>query len=53
GFTTSKGSMGLGLSIVKKIIEAHGWYITAKSYNKTTSFQISIPLVLEGNDKRD
>ncbi|MFX0181735.1 MAG: PAS domain S-box protein [Candidatus Hodarchaeota archaeon] len=50
GFTTLKGSMGLGLSIVRKIIEAHGWSITVQSYNETTSFQISIPFVLQDDD---
>jgi two-component system sensor histidine kinase VanS len=50
GFTTLKGSMGLGLSIVRKIIEAHGWSITVQSYNETTSFQISIPFVVQDDD---
>lgn len=44
GFSTLKDSMGLGLSIVRKIIEAHGWWITVQSDNESTSFQITIPL---------
>lgn len=44
GFTTLKDSMGLGLSIVRKIIEAHGWYISVQSSHEQTFFQISIPL---------
>ncbi|MHA2330046.1 MAG: PAS domain S-box protein, partial [Candidatus Hodarchaeales archaeon] len=44
GFTTLKDSMGLGLSIIKKIIEAHGWNITVQSNTDKTTFQISIPL---------
>jgi signal transduction histidine kinase/CheY-like chemotaxis protein len=43
GFTTTSKSMGLGLSIVKKIIEAHGWYISVHSSQQKTYFQISIP----------
>jgi signal transduction histidine kinase len=42
GFTTKKASGGLGLSIVQKLVEAHGWTIQLdKSQN--TSFRISIP----------
>ncbi len=44
GFTTLKDSMGLGLSIVRKIIEAHGWFISVQSHHEQTFFQISIPL---------
>ncbi|MHA2317545.1 MAG: response regulator [Candidatus Hodarchaeales archaeon] len=43
GFTTISKNMGLGLSIVKKIIEAHGWYISVHSSQQKTYFQISIP----------
>ncbi len=43
GFTTETGNMGLGLSIVKKIIEAHGWHISIHSSQESTYFQISIP----------
>ncbi|MHA2108382.1 MAG: response regulator [Candidatus Hodarchaeales archaeon] len=43
GFTTMSNNMGLGLSIVKKIIEAHGWYISVHSSQESTYFQISIP----------
>ena len=43
GFTTISKNMGLGLSIVKKIIEAHGWYISVQSSQQKTYFQISIP----------
>lgn len=46
GFSTQKDSVGLGLSIVRKIIEAHGWDISVQSESddKGSSFQISIPL---------
>lgn len=44
GFSTQKESVGLGLSIVRKLIEAHGWDITVQSDEEGTSFQISIPL---------
>ncbi len=43
GFSTSKESMGLGLSIVKKIVEAHGWQISVRSNVDGTTFQITIP----------
>ncbi|MBE0526834.1 MAG: PAS domain-containing sensor histidine kinase, partial [Candidatus Thorarchaeota archaeon] len=41
GFST-KEKGGLGLSIVKRIIEAHGWKISLESIDPTT-FQIQIP----------
>lgn len=43
GFTTLRHSMGLGLSIVRKIIDAHGWQISVQSTEEKTTFQISIP----------
>lgn len=42
GYTTRKGSTGLGLSIINKIIEAHGWQISLETHPKTT-FKIHIP----------
>jgi PAS domain S-box-containing protein len=51
GFTTLKESMGLGLSIVRKIIEAHGWHINVQSNDELTSFQIAIPFVLNENNQ--
>ncbi|OLS23608.1 MAG: Sporulation kinase E [Candidatus Heimdallarchaeota archaeon LC_3] len=39
GFTTIEGNSGLGLNIVKKIVEAHSWTITLKS-DETTIFCI-------------
>ena len=45
GFSTIADSMGLGLSIVRKIIEAHGWYISVQSSQENTFFQISIPVL--------
>ncbi|MFX0123252.1 MAG: PAS domain S-box protein [Candidatus Hodarchaeota archaeon] len=44
GFSTQKDSMGLGLSIVRKIIEAHNWDISVQSDEEETTFQISVPL---------
>ncbi|ACI19289.1 sensor histidine kinase [Dictyoglomus thermophilum] len=42
-------STGLGLSIVKKLIERHGWSITVESkVNKGTKFEIIIPKRKEG-----
>ncbi|MHA2231608.1 MAG: ATP-binding protein, partial [Candidatus Hodarchaeales archaeon] len=41
GFTTKKGG-GMGLSIVKKLIEAHDWKITLEDGPETT-FRIWIP----------
>ncbi|MFX1507372.1 MAG: sensor histidine kinase, partial [Promethearchaeota archaeon] len=43
GFST-QDSVGLGLSIVRKIVEAHGWDISVESDEDGTSFHISIPL---------
>lgn len=42
GFTTMEGSSGLGMAIVKKIIDAHGWQISLAATMQTT-FQIVIP----------
>lgn len=50
GFTTLKDSMGLGLSIVRKMVEAHGWNINLQSNDQNTSFQITIPLDLHENN---
>ena len=42
GFSTRKGNMGLGTSIMLKISESHGWNLTLEDNNLTT-FVISIP----------
>ena len=44
GFTTKKGNMGLGLPIVKKIIESHGWKIFIDTEAKNTTFKIQVPI---------
>jgi len=36
--------MGLGLTIVKKVIEGHGWKLTVYSEPDRTIFQIAIPI---------
>ncbi|MFW9992762.1 MAG: PAS domain S-box protein [Candidatus Odinarchaeota archaeon] len=44
GYTTKKGPhSGLGLTIVKKIVEAHGWEIDAQSDPEHTCFYITLP----------
>ncbi len=45
GFTTKKGG-GMGLTIVKKIVDAHKWKIVLESSGKTT-FRLTIPMVQE------
>jgi PAS domain S-box-containing protein len=42
GFSTGEGRRGLGLVIVKKLVEAHGWGISLADKDVTT-FEISIP----------
>ncbi len=42
GYSTKKGSTGLGLSIVKKIIEGHGWDISIDTKENLTNFRITI-----------
>ncbi|MHA2364549.1 MAG: MASE3 domain-containing protein [Candidatus Hodarchaeales archaeon] len=42
GFTTKKEKGGLGLVIVKKIVEAHGWTIEVESTSEATIFIISM-----------
>jgi len=42
GFTTSKSGQGYGLTIVKRIVDAHDWSIQLSSTGKT-SFEIIIP----------
>ncbi|MHA2232458.1 MAG: PAS domain S-box protein, partial [Candidatus Hodarchaeales archaeon] len=42
GFTTKENGGGLGLRIIKKLIEAHNWQIQIESSVNTT-FRISIP----------
>ncbi len=45
GFTTKKGG-GMGLTIVKKIVDAHKWKITLEPSEKTT-FRLTIPRLQE------
>jgi signal transduction histidine kinase len=42
GFTTSKSGQGFGLTIVKRIVDAHDWTIQLSSVGET-SFEILIP----------
>ena len=42
GYST-KRKTGLGLTIAKKLLEAHGWELRLETTEKTTSFIISIP----------
>ncbi|MFQ5977896.1 MAG: PAS domain S-box protein [Candidatus Heimdallarchaeota archaeon] len=42
GFSTKEGRTGLGLVIVQKVIEAHGWQIQLDAASQTT-FRIVIP----------
>jgi signal transduction histidine kinase len=47
-FTTREGGVGLGLSICRTIIEAHGGRIWASSNDGPgATFQIALPLQLE------
>ncbi len=44
GFTTLKEGRGIGLTIVKKLIEAHDWRIRLSTENNKTVFKIIIPI---------
>jgi signal transduction histidine kinase len=47
-FTTKAKGMGLGLSICKRIVEAHGGQISAKSMiGKGTTIFIRVPVFFE------
>ena len=41
--TRAYGGMGIGLSLVKQIVEAHGGAVSAKSHDGMTTFQVTLP----------
>ena len=43
------GGAGLGLAIAKKIVEAHGGCITARSADETVTFIVSLPETCQKN----
>ncbi len=43
GYSSKKGSTGLGLSIVKKIVEGHNWEISIDTKENQTNFRIIVP----------
>jgi CheY-like chemotaxis protein len=50
--TRKHGGLGLGLSIVKQLVELHGGTITAKSDGKDlgSTFRVSLPLMVTAED---
>jgi two-component system sensor histidine kinase BaeS len=44
-YKVSAGGLGIGLAIVKELVEAHGWRIDVRSeYGKGSSFTVYLPL---------
>jgi signal transduction histidine kinase len=51
-FTTKPGGMGLGLSISRSIVEAHGGALTARSTpDRGTTFRIEFPAMPSGHSR--
>ncbi len=48
-FTTKTSGMGLGLAMVKSIVEAYGGIITLETTEDSTTFKVSIPSLSDGN----
>jgi signal transduction histidine kinase len=49
-FTTKSAGLGMGLSISRSIIEAHGGRLMAESEGLGAAFHFSIPLIEEQPD---
>ena len=48
--TRRHGGLGLGLSIVKQLVELHGGAISAKSAGRESGSTFRVSLPLHGND---